>query len=103
VYVREPNGARFLLIDQTTQPKADAVVDWQQQEAARQDDIRDYRRIRIVPVDYYLEAADWEFTHTGTSGTPLRQPPLLRRLRVHLPAPGVLISGPAVRWAGRSG
>jgi eukaryotic-like serine/threonine-protein kinase len=71
VYVREPNGARFLLIDQTTEPKADAVADWQQQEAARRSGIRDYRRIRIAPVDYHLEAADWEFTHTSDNGTPL--------------------------------
>jgi hypothetical protein len=71
VYVREPNGARFLLIDQTTEPKPDAVADWQRQEAARKDGIRDYRRIRIVPVDYYVEAADWEFTHTSNDGTPL--------------------------------
>jgi eukaryotic-like serine/threonine-protein kinase len=71
VYVREPNGARFLLIDQTTEPKADAVADWRRQEAARRNGIRDYRRIRIAPVNYYLEAADWEFTHTSANGTPL--------------------------------
>ncbi len=71
VYVLEPNGARFLLIDQTDQPKADAKADWQRQEAARRDEIRDYRRIRIESVDYYLEAADWEFTHAGADGTPL--------------------------------
>jgi hypothetical protein len=71
VYVREPNGTRFLLIDQTDQPKADAKADWQRQEAARRDEIRDYRRIRIDSVAYQLEAADWEFTHTGADGTPL--------------------------------
>jgi hypothetical protein len=60
-----------LLIDQTTEPKADAVADWRRQEAARRNGIRDYRRIRIEPVDYHLEAADWEFTHTGDDGTPL--------------------------------
>ena len=71
VYVREPNGERFLLIDQTEQPKTDAKADWQRQEAARRDQIRDYRRIRIESVDYHLDAADWEFTHTGDDGTPL--------------------------------
>jgi hypothetical protein len=71
VYVREPNGARFLLIDQTTRPKSDPVADWTQQEAARRDDISNYRRIRIDPVDYYRAAADWEFTHTADDGTPL--------------------------------
>jgi hypothetical protein len=72
VYVREPNSNRFLLIDQTNQPKFDAVGDWTRQEAARRDEIRDYRKIRIVEVKYFLEAADWEFTHTGADGTPLR-------------------------------
>jgi len=71
VYVREPDGSRFLLIDQTTRPKSDPVADWTQQEAARRDDIRDYRRIRIYAVDYYRAAADWEFTHTADDGTPL--------------------------------
>jgi hypothetical protein len=64
VYVTEPDGARFLLIDQTDQPKSDAVADWTRQEAARRDSMRDYERIRIERVDYFLEAADWEFRHT---------------------------------------
>jgi serine/threonine protein kinase len=64
VYVREPGGARFLLIDQTDQPKDDAVADWTRQEAARRSGMRDYERVRIERVDYFLEAADWEFLHT---------------------------------------
>ncbi len=64
VYVTEPNGRRFLLIDQTDQPKSDAVADWTRQEAARRDSLRDYERIRIERVAYFLEAADWEFRHT---------------------------------------
>lgn len=64
VYVTEPVGRRFLLIDQTDQPKSDAVADWTRQEAARRDGMRDYERIRIERVDYFLEAADWEFRHT---------------------------------------
>ncbi len=68
VYFREPNGGRFLLVDQTDTPKRDAVADWTAQEAARRSGIRDYRRVRIVERRYFLEAADWEFTHTGPSG-----------------------------------
>ena len=68
VYFREPGGARFLLIDQTDQPKPDPVADWRQQEAARKDGYDDYQRIRIEPVDYFEKAADWEFTYATTSG-----------------------------------
>ena len=64
VYIREPEGSRFLLIDQTDQPKPDAVADWTKQEAARRGGMNDYERIRIGRVDYFLEAADWEFRHT---------------------------------------
>jgi len=68
VYFREPGGARFLLIDQTDQPKPDPVADWRQQEAARKDGYDKYQRIRIEPVDYFEKAADWEFTYAATSG-----------------------------------
>ncbi|WP_328522785.1 serine/threonine protein kinase [Kribbella sp. NBC_00359] len=68
VYFREPGGARFLLIDQTDQPKPDPVADWRQQEAARRDGYDDYQRIRIEPVDYFEKAADWEFTYATPSG-----------------------------------
>jgi serine/threonine protein kinase len=64
VYVREPESSRFLLIDQTDQPKQDAVADWTRQETARRSSLVDYERIRIARVDYFLEAADWEFRHT---------------------------------------
>ncbi len=68
VYFREPGSARFLLIDQTNQPKPDPVADWRQQEAAREDGYADYQRIRIEPVDYFEKAADWEFTYATPSG-----------------------------------
>jgi hypothetical protein len=67
LYFREPGGSRFLLIDQTDNPKDDPVADWRQQESYRKDRYADYRRIRIAPVDYYQKAADWEFTYTGRS------------------------------------
>lgn len=68
VYFREPGGSRFLLIDQTDDPKDDPVADWREQERSRRDGYADYRRIRIAPVDYYRKAADWEFTYAGRDG-----------------------------------
>jgi eukaryotic-like serine/threonine-protein kinase len=68
VYFREPDGSRFLIIDQTDDPKPDPVADWEQQEQARRDGYPDYQRIRIESVDYLQKAADWEFTYAGRSG-----------------------------------
>jgi serine/threonine protein kinase len=65
VYVREPNSGRFLIIDQTTQPKPDPLADWRQQEAARISTYPGYHRIRLQAVDYAQaeRTADWEFTY----------------------------------------
>jgi len=66
------NG-RLLIVDQSRQPKSDAVADWTQQEAARRKRMRDYRRIAIRPVSGYPgTAADWEFTYTLGSLGPVR-------------------------------
>jgi hypothetical protein len=70
VYFRDPQSGRFLLVDQTNQPKADPVADWTQQEQARAPQWQDYRRIGIRKVDYFLRAADWEFTYTK-NGVPV--------------------------------
>ena len=64
----EPDGGRFLIIDQTDDPKPDPVADWEQQEDARASTFPGYRRIRIAAVDYHDEAADWEFTYAGDGG-----------------------------------
>jgi tRNA A-37 threonylcarbamoyl transferase component Bud32 len=65
VYFREPGGGRVLGIDQTDQPKSDPVADWRGQEEFRvaRGDFPGYRRIRLAAVDYFREAADWEFTY----------------------------------------
>jgi hypothetical protein len=66
VYIRDPaNGGIFLLIDQSDQPKADPLADWQQQAAARQGSYPDYHLIRLVAVSYpqAKRAADWQFTY----------------------------------------
>ncbi len=67
VYFRKDN--RLLIVDQTDQPKPDPVADWTQQEQDRAGSAyQNYHRIKIVAVNYFLKAADWEFTYTTSSG-----------------------------------
>jgi hypothetical protein len=62
---------RLLIIDHSEQPKPDPVADWKDQEAERRGSkYQDYRRIKLVPLNYLGKAADWEFTYTTTSGNP---------------------------------
>lgn len=70
VYVRDPAGGRFLLIDQTTHPKPNPLADWRQQEANRISTYPGYHRIRLQSVQYPQaeRAADWEFTYNGQDG-----------------------------------
>ena len=65
VYIQDPTGARFLIIDQTTHPKPNPLADWRQQEAARISTYPDYHRIRLEAVHYAQaeRAADWQFTY----------------------------------------
>ncbi|HEY0698881.1 MAG TPA: protein kinase [Micromonospora sp.] len=63
VYFRDPKSARFLLIDQNTSPRPDPVADWTAQEARRKGNYRDYQRVTIQKVDYFDNAADWEWTY----------------------------------------
>ena len=70
VYFREPSGQRRVLgIDSARDPKPDPVADWKDLERRRVDngDWRNYRRVRIDPVDYFVKGADWEYTYDGTS------------------------------------
>lgn len=68
-YFREPGGGRFLLVDQTTEPKDDALADWQAQEPAVASRLSGYERISLERVDYRgWDAADWEFTWDGRNG-----------------------------------
>jgi hypothetical protein len=70
VYFREPGGGRLLGIDQSDRPKSDPVADWRQQEATRvaAGDWSGYQRVRIVAVNYFVKAADWEFTYREGNG-----------------------------------
>jgi serine/threonine protein kinase len=65
VYIQDPDGSRFLIIDQTSQPQTNALEDWRQQEAARISTYSGYHRIKLQAVQYAQaeQAADWEWTY----------------------------------------
>ncbi|MEH1014072.1 protein kinase [Micromonospora sp. CPCC 206060] len=88
--VRFSDGSgRSLLIDQTTTPKGNAVADWTAQEAARKGRYPNYRRVTIREIDYWDEAADWEWTQTSNGRT------IHVRNRGFVTAPD---KGYAIRW-----
>ncbi len=63
VDLKSPDGSSFLRVDQTSEPKKDAAKAWEQQEKSTKNELPNYQRISIEPVDYNgWEAADWEFT-----------------------------------------
>ncbi|WP_026184968.1 serine/threonine-protein kinase [Salinispora vitiensis] len=89
--VRFSDGqGRSLLIDQTTTPLDDAVADWRKQEAARRDGYAGYQHVKIVSVDYWDEAADWEWIFDDDYGRRLHV-----RNRGFVTAPD---KGYAIRW-----
>ncbi len=66
VYVTDPSDSGiFLLIDQSDQPKRNALADWRQQAANRAGGYPDYHLIRLDSVRYPQaeQAADWEFSY----------------------------------------
>ncbi|MFY1654673.1 protein kinase domain-containing protein [Solwaraspora sp. WMMB762] len=63
---------RLIIIDQTDNPKPDPVADWQNQEQTRRGTYNNYERVRIEAVDYFLDAADWEFRYTSNQGNRLQ-------------------------------
>jgi eukaryotic-like serine/threonine-protein kinase len=72
VYIRDPaNSGIFLLIDQSDQPKANALADWRQQAANRQGTYPGYHLILLRSVRYPQaeQAADWEFTYNRNGVT----------------------------------
>ena len=68
---RDPQGGRFLRIDQSDSPKGDPVTDWQRQAANFARTHAGYRLVRpIARVDYRgWAAADWEFTWNSGGAT----------------------------------
>jgi serine/threonine protein kinase len=68
-YFKEPDGGRFLLVDQTTEPKDDPLADWQANEPSVADRLDGYERISLDRVEYRgWNTADWEFTWQGRNG-----------------------------------
>jgi len=66
VYLTDPsNSGIYLLIDQSDDPKPNALTDWEQQQANRAAGYPDYHLIRLQSVSYPQaeQAADWEFTY----------------------------------------
>jgi hypothetical protein len=64
-------GRAYLLVPQTTQPAADSLVDWQEQERAASPTFPGYQRIRLQRVSFHSgwDVADWEFRWTPSEGT----------------------------------
>jgi len=81
VYFR--GAGRVLGIDQTTHPNMNPVADWREQATYRvaHGDFPGYREIHIKPVEYFVTAADWEFTFDGS------------RARQHVNNRGVVVNG----------
>jgi hypothetical protein len=96
--VRFSDGkGRALLIDQTTKPLSDAEADWRDQERRRRGDYPTYQLVTIRSVDYWDEAADWEWTQTENG----RQVHVRNRGFVTAPDKGYAIrwDTPAAAWA----
>lgn len=68
-YFNEPGGGRYLLVDQTTEPKDDPLTDWQANEPVVANRLDGYERISLERVEYRgWDTADWEFTWQGSRG-----------------------------------
>ena len=65
-----PEGSAFLRVEQVAQAGPDAAQAWYDNEDSTAARLGGYDRIRIEPVDFGpYEAADWEFTWEGSTGT----------------------------------
>ncbi|HSK54044.1 MAG TPA: protein kinase [Jiangellales bacterium] len=65
-YFRDPESSRYLMVDQTTEPADDALVDWQANEQGVSQRLADYQRVSMERVEYRdYDAVDWEFTFAG--------------------------------------
>jgi eukaryotic-like serine/threonine-protein kinase len=68
-YFNDPDSGRFLLVDQTTEPKDDPLTDWQANEPSVAARLSGYERISLDRVEYRgWNTADWEFTWDGRNG-----------------------------------
>jgi eukaryotic-like serine/threonine-protein kinase len=68
-YFNDPDSGRYLLVDQTTEPKDDPLTDWQANEPSVADRLSGYERISLKRVEYRgWDTADWEFRWDASSG-----------------------------------
>ncbi|SCG42561.1 serine/threonine-protein kinase [Micromonospora inositola] len=96
--VRFSDGkGRSLLIDQTTRPLKDAEADWRDQERRRRGSYSGYQLVKIGSVDYWDEAADWEWIYNENG----RRTHVRNRGFVTAPDKGYAIRWdcPAADWA----
>lgn len=68
IFFRSPDGTQYLRIEQVAEAES-AVQDWAVQEADLKKRVSGYQRIRLEPVNYRWDAADWEFTFEASIGT----------------------------------
>ncbi|MBV2366347.1 serine/threonine-protein kinase [Streptomonospora nanhaiensis] len=66
-------GGGYLQIDQTDNPRSNALTDWQDQEPSLSQNFSGYELVGIEAVEgeaveEYVSAADWEFTFDGGDG-----------------------------------
>jgi hypothetical protein len=97
VYLHDPESTAYLLVDQTDDPAADPVADWQQQEPVVARRLEGYTRIgEIEAVEFRgWRAADWEFVFG-----PGQRTHVLNRNLVTSPqrAYALYWSAPSSRW-----
>jgi len=67
---REPGGDRLLAVSQTNSPNPDPLAELTAQEKALPTGgpYQSYHRLGMVHADYYLGAADWDWTYTNGIG-----------------------------------
>jgi hypothetical protein len=99
-YYRDPSGRGYLMVDQTTHPKPDALKDKQAQEKLIAATWPHYHRIRLEDVSYKgWDTADWEYTWRPSGGT---LHVLNRNIRVNSKQAYALYwSIPAAEWTKR--
>ncbi|WP_422753382.1 protein kinase domain-containing protein [Micromonospora sp. WMMD708] len=89
VVITEPNGVRELLIQWTSSPKKDAVVDWKAQEPNRRNLVNNYQYLDITACGGYRTCADWDWLETRDN------------TRIHVRNRGFVTAtnrGYAIRW-----
>ncbi|WP_231403658.1 serine/threonine-protein kinase [Actinomadura viridis] len=76
VFFEPPGGEGYIQVDQTSDPNASALEDWENYEPTARGRFSGYEKIKIAPVregepvsdPSGKKAADWEWTYDGRSG-----------------------------------